>query len=119
MDTDNETVVDELLERTQLEAIATEQTPKNWPLCDPSFVLEMLHALKAEACFEKKPYFSTYSKSWVKLTADRRMKTIKFFEKQSAGVQSAIAVGAMALEQAKAAIDSERSENTTKDDRCR
>ena len=107
---ENEVVVD---------TAATFQAPPNWPLCDPSFVLEKLHSLKADKCFEGKAFFSTYPKSWEKLTADRRMKTIVFFGKQSIGVQTALRYGAMALELAKSIAESDRSANTTKDDRCR
>ena len=98
---------------------SSQDRPPNWPLCNPSYVLEMLHALKPEKCFELKAYYTTYSKSWDKLVSDRRMKTLIFFGKQSVGVKTAIRDGAMALEQQHSSEESKRAENTTKDDRCR
>ncbi len=92
--------------------------PPNWPMCDPSYVLEMLHLLKEDKCYQGRVYFSTYTKVWAKLAEDRKMKTRKFFTNQSVGVQIAIANGAIALEAAKQLEIAERSSNTTKD-RCR
>ena len=91
----------------------------NWPQCDPSYVLEMLHSLKPEKCNLGKGFYSTYTKVWAKLTDDRRMQTQIFFNAQTIGVQQIVCDGAKALEAARNLENSERSLNTTKDDRCR
>ena len=80
MEQNNTTNTTEMFETVEAATIGTnvinQDRPPNWPLCNPSYVLEMLHLLKAEKCFENKAYYSTYSKSWDKLAPDRRMKTL-------------------------------------------